>query len=71
VATRKDEQKREGIQVEEVVRENDPLETQLQAFLQSVRERTRPVVSGEDGQRALEVALRIADVINKAMKGRG
>jgi predicted dehydrogenase len=71
VATRKDEQGVEGIQVEEVVRGNDPLETQLRAFLQSVRERTPPVVSGEDGQRALEVALQIVDVINKAMKGRG
>jgi predicted dehydrogenase len=66
VATRKDEQGVGGIQVEEVVRGNDPLETQLHAFLQSVRERTPPVVSGEDGQRALEVALQIADVIDKA-----
>jgi predicted dehydrogenase len=71
VATRKGEQGVGGIQVEEVVRENDPLETQLRAFLQSVRERTPPVVSGEDGQRALEVALQIVDVIGKAMKGRG
>jgi len=71
VATRKDKKGiKEGIQVEEVVRENDPLEAQLNAFLQSVRERTPPVVSGEDGQRALEVALQIVDVIDKAMKGR-
>jgi predicted dehydrogenase len=71
VATRRDEGGVEGIQVEEVVRGNDPLETQLHAFLQSVRERTPPLVSGEDGQRALEVALQIADVIDKAMKRRG
>jgi predicted dehydrogenase len=71
VATRKDEQGVEGILVEEVVQGNDPLETQLNAFLQSVRERTPPVVSGEDGQRALEVALQIVDAINTAVKGRG
>ena len=71
VATRKDEQGVEGVQVEEVVQGNDPLETQMLAFLQSVRERTSPVVSGEDGQRALEVALQIVDVIESAMKGTG
>jgi predicted dehydrogenase len=68
--TRRGKKGKEGVQVDEVVRENDPLETQLKAFLQSVRERTPPVVSGEDGQRALEVAFQIVDVINKAMKGR-
>jgi len=68
--TRKDEEGREGIRVEEVVRENEPLERQLQAFLKSVRERTPPVVSGEDGQRALEVALQVVDVIDRAVKGR-
>lgn len=58
----------EGTQVEEVVREHDPLEMELRAFLQSVREKTPPVVSGEDGQRALEVALQIIDAIDKSMK---
>jgi predicted dehydrogenase len=69
--TRRGKEGGAGMQVDEVVRENDPLEMQLKAFLQSVRERTPPVVTGEDGQRALEVALQIADVIDKAMKGRG
>jgi predicted dehydrogenase len=55
----------ERTQVDEVVNVSDSLEQQLAAFLQSVRTRTRPVVSGEDGQRALELALRIADVIKK------
>jgi predicted dehydrogenase len=71
VVTRKTAKRIEGgIQVEEVVRENDPLERQLKSFLKSVRERTPPVVSGEDGQRALEVALQIVNVIGKTMKGR-
>lgn len=59
---------RGGMEVNEVARQNDTLEAQLKAFLQSVRERTPPLVTGEDGQRALEVAIQIADVINKALK---
>jgi predicted dehydrogenase len=57
-----------GAMGEEVVRENDPLEMELRAFLKSVRGRTTPVVTGEDGQRALEVALQIVDVINTSLK---
>ena len=68
--TRRGEKGKEGIQAEEVVRESEPLETQLKSFLQSVRERTPPVVSGGDGQRALEVALQVVDVIDRAVKGR-
>jgi predicted dehydrogenase len=59
---------KEGIDVYEAVHKNDPLEKQLQAFLRSVRERTPALVTGEDGQRALEVAIRIADVIKRALK---
>lgn len=59
---------KEGIDVREIVQENDPLEKELTAFLQSCRGRTRPLVTGEDGQRALEVAIQIADVIGKALK---
>jgi len=68
--TRRGEEGGEGAQVDEVVREHDLLETQLHAFVQSVRERTPPLVSGEDGQQALKVALQIVDVIDKAMKAR-
>jgi len=68
LVTRRGEGGTGGITVAEEVRENDPLEMELRAFLQSVRERNTPVVSGEDGQRALEVALQIVDVINKSMK---
>jgi predicted dehydrogenase len=68
--TRKNDEGKEGIRAEEVVRKNEPLERQLKAFLKSVRERTPPVVSGEDGQRALEVALQVVNVINSALKGR-
>jgi predicted dehydrogenase len=66
--TRRGKGERAGIEVDETVRKNDPLEKQLKAFLQSVRQRTSPLVTGEDGQRALEVALQIAAVIDKATK---
>jgi len=37
----------------------EPLLAEIAAFLQSVRERSRPVVSLEDGRRALELGLAI------------
>lgn len=42
------------------VRHREPLRSQLEAFLDAVRTRTHPPVSGEDGLRVLEVALRAA-----------
>ena len=41
----------------------EPLRLELASFLQAVRERTRPVVSGEDGRRALALALEIDTAI--------
>ncbi|MDD5712316.1 MAG: Gfo/Idh/MocA family oxidoreductase [Smithellaceae bacterium] len=40
---------------------HDPLEEEIKSFLASVSGRTRPVVSGEDGRRALALACRIVD----------
>jgi predicted dehydrogenase len=37
----------------------EPLLAEIKAFLQSVRDRSRPVVSLEDGRRALELGLAI------------
>jgi predicted dehydrogenase len=39
--------------------EGEPLRLELASFLEAVRERRRPVVSGEDGRRALALALEI------------
>ncbi len=39
--------------------EQEPLQRQLQAFLAAVRDRSAPLVSGEDGLRALTLAHRI------------
>jgi predicted dehydrogenase len=39
--------------------DDEPLKRQLAAFVAAARERSRPVVSGEDGRRALALALEI------------
>ena len=44
---------------EEVYEEGDALEREIDAFLTAVIEGTPPLVSGEDGIRALEAALRV------------
>jgi predicted dehydrogenase len=41
----------------------EPLLAEIKAFLQAVRDRSRPVVSLEDGRRALELALAILSEI--------
>ncbi|HKN70589.1 MAG TPA: Gfo/Idh/MocA family oxidoreductase, partial [Terriglobales bacterium] len=43
----------------------EPLLAEIAAFLQSVRERSRPVVSLEDGRRALELGLAILGEIGR------
>jgi predicted dehydrogenase len=41
--------------------EREPLRLQIEAFARAVRERTRPLVAGGDGRRALALALAILD----------
>jgi predicted dehydrogenase len=43
----------------------EPLLAEIKAFLQAVRERTRPVVSLEDGRKALELGLAILSEIER------
>lgn len=45
------------------VEPQEPLRAEIEAFLQAVRTRSTPVVSLEDGRRALKVALEINDAI--------
>lgn len=45
------------------VSQEEPLHAELSAFLNSVRDRTTPLVSLEDGRRALRVALEILSAI--------
>ena len=49
-----------GLQIEKpLVTQGEPLQLEVEAFLQSVQTRRRPVVSGEDGMAALKLALHI------------
>lgn len=47
------------------VRKEEPLRLELEAFIDAVRNRTRPVVSGEEGLRALALAERIVTFIRE------
>jgi predicted dehydrogenase len=47
------------------VSSEEPLLAEIKAFLQSVRERSVPVVSLEDGRRALELGLAILAEIGR------
>ncbi len=42
-----------------IVSDHDMLTAEIKSFLDSVRSRTKPQVTGEDGKKALEVALKI------------
>ena len=46
----------------------EPLRAENEAFLQCVRDRSRPIVSAEDGLEAVELALRVRDAIDEAMR---
>ena len=45
------------------IKEGDALGDEIQSFLESVQSRARPVVSGEEGLRALEIAVMISKEI--------
>lgn len=46
------------------VQKNDPLEAEIRSFLQCVRNRKNPRVSGLDGRRALDLAIQIIRKMN-------
>ncbi|UCB52133.1 MAG: Gfo/Idh/MocA family oxidoreductase [Candidatus Zixiibacteriota bacterium] len=48
--------------------DQDMLTSEIESFLQAVRTRTSPKVTGEDGKRALEVALKIREKAEKHRK---
>jgi predicted dehydrogenase len=48
------------------VNKDEPLKLELEAFLESVRHRSEPKVSGEQGKRALDVAVSIVQQIRNA-----
>jgi len=48
--------------------EEDALRMELRAFVESVRTRDKPAVSGEDGRRALEAAMLVHEEIRKSLR---
>jgi len=57
------------IKVREIkMNQEDALRCELQAFLESVRNRTKPLVSGEDGRRALEAAILVNQEIAQRLQ---
>ena len=50
------------------VSKKEPLRAENEAFLQCVRDRTRPIVSGEDGLEAVVLARRVGDAIDDAVR---
>jgi predicted dehydrogenase len=50
------------------VEKKEPLRAENDAFLQCVRDRARPIVSGEDGLEAVDLASRVRDAIDAAVR---
>jgi predicted dehydrogenase len=54
--------------LEITVEKKEPLRAELESFLRCVRDRRRPIVSGEDGLAAVELARRVAAAIEESMR---
>jgi predicted dehydrogenase len=54
--------------LEITVEKKEPLRAELEAFLGCVRARSRPIVAGEDGLAAVELAVRVANAIDESMR---
>ncbi len=50
------------------VEKKEPLRAELESFLGCVRDRRRPIVSGQDGLAAVELAKRVAAAIDESMR---
>lgn len=60
------------ISLEELeVEGSDALEEEIISFLDAVRHGGKPAVDGQDGRRALAVALQISEKINDQMQNNG
>ena len=51
-----------------VVEKKEPLRAELEAFLQCVRDRSRPIVAAEDGMAAVELAARVGVAIEESLR---
>jgi predicted dehydrogenase len=50
------------------IKECDPLEAEIRSFVQAVRTRQQPVVTGEDGRASLELSLEIINRMNENLE---
>jgi predicted dehydrogenase len=55
--------------IDVTVEKKEPLRAELESFLEAVRNRTRPIVAGEDGLEAVELATRVAAAIEASISG--
>jgi predicted dehydrogenase len=53
--------------LEITVEKKEPLRAELEAFLGCVRDRSRPIVAGEDGLAAVDLAIRVAAAIDESI----
>ncbi|UCH44985.1 MAG: Gfo/Idh/MocA family oxidoreductase [Nitrospiraceae bacterium] len=62
--------KRAGLVEKETIKpeEKEPLKEQLIAFIDCVRNNTKPLVSGQEGREALKVALKISGLVNERLE---
>ena len=51
-----------------MVEKKEPLRAELESFLACVRDRSRPVVAGEDGLAAVDLAVRVAAAIEESVR---
>ena len=56
---------------ENIYEDGDALQTEIAAFINCVQQGTEPLVSGEDGLRALEAATRITEMLTKQEQEQG
>lgn len=54
--------------LEIAVEKKEPLRAELESFLACVRDRARPLVAGEDGAEAVELATRVAAAIDQSLE---
>lgn len=50
------------------VEKKEPLRAELESFLACVRDRSRPIVAGEDGAAAVALAVRVAEAIEQSVR---
>lgn len=60
-----------GVFAEDIkIAKNDPLESEINSFVERIKDRKKPLISGLDGKKALEVVLRITDQIQRNIERR-